>query len=225
MFVTNSTASVPFGSLKGWGPGPPLVSTVRRRTPRRSWDCPGLLPCGLLHGSCSSLHFGVGCLRPCCPRRRQLYQIFGSRGPRALQLPPLPLCPPPPHLPHFLIRGQSQPCGRVSIPPPHGARAIRRAALPGWYLHPPLAPDTLSPAPTALTLKEKHIVLPSSCLRLLPVLWSISLRWTDATLGPCLLPSWQIVGPSNNCNQRFRSHHPPIASNHTEIQKITQESI
>lgn len=131
----------------------------------------------------------------------------------------------PPHLPHFLIRGQSQPCGRVSIPPPHGARAIRRAALPGWYLHPPLAPDTLSPAPTALTLKEKHIVLPSSCLRLLPVLWSISLRWTDATLGPCLLPSWQIVGPSNNYNQRFRSHHPPIASNHTEIQKITQESI
>ena len=121
MFVTNSTASVPFGSLKGWGPGPPLVSTVRRRTPRRSWDCPGLLPCGLLHGSCSSLHFGVGCLRPCCPRRRQLYQIFGSRGPRALQLPPLPQCPPPP--PTALPHPGPKPAMRTGLDPAPTRRA------------------------------------------------------------------------------------------------------
>lgn len=70
----------------------------------------------------------------------------------------------PPSPPHFLIRGQSQPCGRALIPPPHGARAIRRAALPSWYLHPLLAPDALSPAPAALTLKEKRTLGPSSCL-------------------------------------------------------------
>lgn len=135
MFVTNNAASVPFGSQKGWGPGPPLVSTVRRRTPRPSWGCPGLLPCGLLRGPCSSRHFGLGCLRSRCPRRRQLYQLFWSRGPRALQLPPLLQCPPPPSTPHFLIRGQSQPCGRALIPPP--ARRARNPEGGSSQLVPP----------------------------------------------------------------------------------------
>lgn len=79
---------------------------------------------------------------------------------------------PPPTPPHFLIRGQSQPCGRVLIPPPHSARALGRAALPSRYLRPRLAPNTLSPAPILPALKEKHTVWPSSCLQLLPGPWS-----------------------------------------------------
>lgn len=71
---------------------------------------------------------------------------------------------PPPSLPHFLIRGHSQPCGRVLIPP--RARALRRAALPSPYLRPLLAPDTLSPAPTALALKEKHTQPGGCCTRI-----------------------------------------------------------
>lgn len=124
------------------------------------WGRLGLLPCGLLRGPCSCCHLGLGCLGPRCPRRRQLYQIFWNRGPRALR--PLPLLQPP--LPTALPHPGPQPAMRTGLDPAPArrARALGRAALPSPYLRPLLAPDTLSPAPITLALKEKH-TKPGGC--------------------------------------------------------------
>lgn len=107
---------------------------------------------------------------PLSPRPPTLPDLLEPRPEGAPASTASTVCSPLP--PHFLIRGQSQPCGLALIPPPHGARALRRAALPSRYLRPLLAPHTLSPAPVALALKEKHTLWLSSCLQLLPVLWS-----------------------------------------------------